>query len=154
MKPLVDQTSYIKNLFKGFAYPDYGPVPIKPANNFADAFEQSNPYPFDVSAATKLLKDNGWTVNAGGVSTCTNPGTGAGQCGAQIPSGQKASFKLEYASGTVVVAQEMQALKTDWSKAGLEVNLSEAPFDTVISDAFGGGPPAEKEHWCGGRVCL
>src|SRR2546427_1393889 len=91
LQHLVDQTSYIKNIFKGFAYPDYGPVPIKPANNFADQVEQSNPYPFDVSAATKLLKDNGWTVNAGGVSTCSNPGTGAGQCGAQIASGQKAS---------------------------------------------------------------
>ena len=152
MQHLVDQTSYIKNIFKGFAYPDYGPVPIKPANNFADQVEQSNPYPFDVSAATKLLKDNGWTVNPGGVSTCTNPGTGAGQCGAQIASGQKASFKLEYSSGTVVTAQEMQAMKTDWSKAGLEVNLSGAPFDTVISDAFGGSTVADMDNWGGGWI--
>ena len=152
MQHLVDQTSYIKNIFKGYAYPDYGPVPIKPANNFADQFEQSNPYPFDVAAATKLLKDNGWTVNPGGVSTCTNAGTGAGQCGANIATGQKASFKLEYASGAVVTAQEMQALKTDFSKAGLEINLSEAPFDTVISDAFGGSTAADMDNWGGGWI--
>src|SRR6266849_1578927 len=28
LQPLVDQDSYIKNIFTGFAYPDYGPVPI------------------------------------------------------------------------------------------------------------------------------
>ncbi len=152
MQHLVDQDSYIKNIFKGFAYPDYGPVPIKPASNFASSFEQKNPYPFDVSAAIKLLKDNGWTVNAGGVSTCSNPGSGAGQCGDGVNSGAKASFKLEYASGTLAVKQEMEALKSDFSKAGLEVNLTEAPFDTVITDAFGGSNVADMDNWGGGWI--
>jgi len=152
MQHLVDQDSYIKNIFKGFAYPDYGPVPIKPASNFASSFEQKNPYPFDVSAAIKLLKDNGWTVNAGGVSTCSNPGSGAGQCGDGVNSGAKASFKLEYASGPLAVKQEMEALKSDFSKAGLEVNLTEAPFDTVITDAFGGSNVADMDNWGGGWI--
>jgi peptide/nickel transport system substrate-binding protein len=152
MQHLIDQTGYVKNIFKGYAYPTYGPVPIKPANSFADAFEQKNPYPFDTNAAIKLLKDNGWTVNAGGVSTCTSPGTGAGHCGDGVTQGQKASFKLEYASGTLVVKQEMEALKSDFSKAGIEINLSEAPFDTVISDAFGGTTEADMDNWGGGWI--
>ena len=152
MQHLVDQDGYIKNIFKGFAYPDYGPVPIKPASNFASAFEQKNPYPFGVNAATKLLKDHGWTVNAGGVSICSSPGSGSNQCGDGVASGAKASFKLEYASGTLAVKQEMQALKSDFSKAGLEINLSEAPFDTVITDAFGGSNVADMDNWGGGWI--
>ena len=152
MQHLIDQNGYIKHIFKGYAYPDYGPVPIKPANNFADSFEQKNPYPFDAKAAVKLLKDHGWTVNPGGVSTCTRPGTGAGRCGANIAQGQKASVNLEYASGTLVLKQEMDALKSDFSRAGIEVQLSAAPFDTVITNAFPAPPSSDMENWGGGWI--
>jgi peptide/nickel transport system substrate-binding protein len=152
MQHLVDQQSWIKDILKGYAVPDYGPVPLQPANNFADTFEQSNPYPYDPTAAIKLLADNGWTVKPGGVSTCSNAGTGSGQCGAGIAAGAKASFKLEYASGLVYIVQEMAALKTAFSKAGLELNLSENPFDTVISDAFGGSTTADMDNWGGGWI--
>jgi peptide/nickel transport system substrate-binding protein len=91
-------------------------------------------------------------VNPGGVDTCSNPGSGAGQCGDGVKNGAKASFKMEYASGTLVVKQEMQAMKSDFSKAGLEVNLSEAPFDTVITDAFGGSTAADMDNWGGGWI--
>jgi peptide/nickel transport system substrate-binding protein len=152
MQHLIDQNGWIKNILKGYGTPDYGPVPIKPANSFADAFEQKNPYPYDIAAATKLLKDNGWTVNPGGVSTCSSPGTGAGQCGEGIASGAKAKFKMEYASGTVYIGQEMQAMKSDFSKAGLDVTLTEAPFDTVITDSFGGSTAADMDNWGAGWI--
>jgi peptide/nickel transport system substrate-binding protein len=152
MQHLVDQQTWIKQIFKGYAVPTYGPVPVQPPSNFASTFEKSNPYPYDPAAATKLLTDHGWTVNAGSVSTCANPGTGTGQCGAGIGAGQKASFKLEYASGSVATTQEMEALKTAFSKAGLELNLSEAPFNTVISDAFGGSTSADMNNWGGGWI--
>jgi peptide/nickel transport system substrate-binding protein len=152
MQHLVDQQGWIKDIFKGYAVPTYGPVPVLPANSFADNVEQANPYPYDKAAAAKLLTDNGWTVNAGGVSTCANPGTGAGQCGAGITAGQKADLHLEYASGTVAYTQEMEALKTAFSTAGLQLNLTEAPFDTVISDAFGGNTTADMDNWGGGWI--
>ena len=152
MQHLIDQPTMVKNIFKGYASPDYGPVPIQPENNYADAFERSNPYPYDPDAAAKLLKDNGWTVNPGGVSTCTSPGTGPGQCGEGVKAGAKASFNLQYASGQVVVDQEMQVLKTAFSKAGIEINLSSAPFDTVISTAFGGNPNWDMANWGGGWI--
>jgi peptide/nickel transport system substrate-binding protein len=152
MQHLIDQDGWIKNILKGYAYPTYGPVPIYPANNFADAKEKTNLYPFDASAASKLLSDNGWTVNAGGVSVCTKAGSGSGQCGDGVANGAKASFKLEYASGSVAVKQEMEALKSDFSKAGIDIQLSEAPFDTVISDAFGGSTSADMDNWGGGWI--
>jgi peptide/nickel transport system substrate-binding protein len=152
MQHLIDQAGWIKNILKGYATPDYGPVPLLPANNFADSVEKSNPYPFDVNAATKLLKDNGWTVNPNGVDTCTNAGSGAGQCGDGVASGAKASFQLEYASGTLYIKQEMEALKSDFTKAGIEINLSEAPFDTVIADAFGGSTTSDMDNWGGGWI--
>jgi len=152
MQHLIDQDGYIKNIFKGYAYPDYGPVPIKPANQYADAFEQKNPYPFDVNAAVTLLKNNGWTVNPGGVSVCSSPGTGAGHCGDGVAQGQKAQLKLEYASGTLVVKQEMEGLKSDFSKAGIDVALSEAPFDTVIGNAFPAASSSDMENWGGGWI--
>jgi peptide/nickel transport system substrate-binding protein len=147
MQHLVDQQTWIKKILKGNGYPDYGPVPIKPANNFADAIEQANPYPYDPVSAIKLLADNGWTVNIGGASTCSKPGIGAGKCGANIAAGAKASFKLEYVSGSVSLKQEMEALKTAFALAGLEVNLSEVPFETVIGDAFSGSTTADMSNW-------
>jgi peptide/nickel transport system substrate-binding protein len=147
MQHLVDQQTWIKQILKGNGYPDYGPVPTKPANNFTDAIEQANPYPFDPLAAIELLSANGWTVNVGGASTCSKPGVGAGHCGAGIAPGAKASFKLEYVSGSVPVKQEMEALKTGFSLAGLEVNLSEVPFETVIGDAFSGSTTADMSNW-------
>jgi peptide/nickel transport system substrate-binding protein len=147
MQHLVDQQTWINKILKGNGYPDYGPVPIKPANDFADAIEQANPYPYDPVAAVKLLADNGWTVNVGGASACSRPGVGAGKCGANIAPGAKASFKLEYVSGSVLVRQEMEALKTAFALAGLEVNLSEVPFETVIGDAFSGSTTADMSNW-------
>jgi peptide/nickel transport system substrate-binding protein len=152
MQHLVDQSTWITQIFKGYAVPTYGPVPVQPASNFVSPGERTNPYPYDPAAAVKLLTDNGWTVNAGGVSICSNPGTGPGQCGAGIANGQKASIKLEYASGLITTTQEMEALKTAFSKAGLELNLSQNPFNTVIGDAFGGTTTADMDNWGGGWI--
>ena len=158
MQDLVDQNTFIQKAFFGYGYPTYGPVPTKPSSNFVDSFEKSNPYPYDPSKAVSLLKANGWTVNAGGVSTCTSPGTGSGQCGAGIPQGAKASFNLQYASGTPALDQEMAQFKTDYAQAGIAINLSTAPFDTVIGNATpckpatGDGCSWDMEFWGGGWI--
>ena len=135
MQDLVDQNTFISKAFFGYGYPTYGPVPTKPSSNFVDSFEKSNPYPYDPSKAVALLQANGWTVNAGGVSTCTSPGTGSGQCGAGVPMGAKASFNLQYESGASQLDQEMAQFKTDFAQAGIAIDLTTAPFDTVIGNA-------------------
>lgn len=144
---MVDQQTWIDKILKGHGYPDYGPVPIQPANTFADGVEQANPYRYDPVASAKLLADNGWTVNPGGVSICGKPGAGAGRCGAGIAAGAKASFKLEYVSGSAAVKQEMETLKAAFSSAGLELNLSEVAFETVIGDAFSGSTTTDMSNW-------
>jgi peptide/nickel transport system substrate-binding protein len=136
MQMLVDQSTMINNAFSGYAYATYGPVPARPPSTFVDAAEQNNSYPFSPAAAVMLLQSHGWTVNPGGVSTCTNPGTVATQCGGGIAQGQKASFHLEYVGGNPALDKEMQQLKADFSMAGIEINLSTNPsFEAVIANA-------------------
>ena len=143
MQDLVDQNTFIRKAFFGYGYPTYGPVPIKPNSTFVDAFEKTNPYPYSPSAAISLLQANGWTVNAGGVSSCTSAGTGTGQCGVGIRMGARASFNLQYVSGTPAIDQEMAQFKTDFALAGIQVELSSAPFNTVIASTVP----------CGGTSC-
>ena len=155
MQDLVDQNTFISKAFFGYGYPTYGPVPTKPSSNFVDAFERSNPYPYDPSKAVSLLQANGWTVNAGGVSTCTSPGTGQGQCGAGVPMGAKASFNLQYESGRPSLDQEMAQLKSDFALAGIAIDLTTAPFDTIVSAATAcRGQPCnwDMEFWGTGWV--
>ncbi|MBV8527680.1 MAG: ABC transporter substrate-binding protein [Candidatus Dormibacteraeota bacterium] len=135
LQQLIDQNSDINNAMSGYGYPTYGPVPLKPGNDFLDTSQQHNLYPFNTQAAAALLRANGWTVNSGGVSTCANAGSSAGQCGGGIPAGAQASFKLEYSAGESALDKEMQTLKRDFATAGVQVELSTAPFNTVLEHA-------------------
>ncbi len=152
---LINQPQYISKIFEGYASPTYGPVPVEPANPFVDSFEKANPYPFSVSAASKLLTGHGWTVRPNGVTTCTSPGTGPSDCGAGIKSGAKLDFNLLYASGTTALAQEMQVMKSTFSQVGIVLNLSQAPFDEVISSSVPCQPAQascgwQLDNWGGG----
>ncbi len=133
MQSLIDQNSFVSGPLKGYGTTNYGPVPAKPSNPYSDAYEAKGPWPYSPSTAVKLLKAHGWTVTPNGVSTCASPGTGASQCGKGIAAGAKLSFSLQYASGTEYVTQTMQAMKSDFSQAGIQVNLSAQPFNSIIS---------------------
>jgi peptide/nickel transport system substrate-binding protein len=133
MQSLIDQESFVEGPLKGYGSTNYGPVPVKPANPYSDSYEAKGPWPYSPSTAVSLLKSHGWSVKPNGVSTCASPGTGPSECGKGITAGKQLSFSLDYISGDVVVSQEMQALKSDFSQAGIQVNLSSEPFDTVIS---------------------
>lgn len=134
MQSLVDQSSFIKGPLSGYGHTNYGPVPTKPPT-YATSYETKGPWPYDPTKATKLLSSNGWAVHPNGITTCAHPGTAKGECGNGINAGAKLSFALQYASGNVVTSEEMQALKSDFSKAGIQINLSTAPFNTVIATA-------------------
>jgi peptide/nickel transport system substrate-binding protein len=131
----VDQDTYIKHAFNGYANPTYGPVPVTPPSQFVSPYQRKNPYPFNPSKSVQLLQSHGWTVNPGGVSTCTQPGNASNQCGPGVPGGAQASFHLEYATGTPAYDIEMAQFKTDLSKAGIQINLSTNTFNTVIGNA-------------------
>ena len=133
MQSLIDEPSYLQGPLKGYGNTNYGPVPVKPSNPFSDSYETQGPWPYSPSTAVSLLKSHGWTVKPNGVSVCASPGTGATQCGKGITAGEQLSFNLVYASGNEVVSQEMQAMKSAFSLAGIQVSLSAEPFDTIIS---------------------
>lgn len=135
LQHLIDQELYIEAAIKGYGSPVHGPVPIEPENPYVTDFVKSNPYPHDPQAAAELLRGNGWAIEPDGVSTCTRPGSGSGQCGPGIEGGQKLEFNLQYASGDRPLAQELESFKSTAAGVGARINLREAPLNTVIANA-------------------
>jgi peptide/nickel transport system substrate-binding protein len=144
---LINQPQYISQIWGGYASPTYGPVPNDPPNPYLDNYVKANPYPFSVSAARQLLTSHGWKVNPNGASTCTKAGTGASDCGAGVAAGAKLSFSLLYESGSTELTSEMEAMKSTFSDVGIDLNLSEAPFDTVISSSVPCQPTQASCSW-------
>jgi len=134
MQELIDQRTFIDRAYGGYAYPTYGPVPLKPSSRFVDSFQQSNPYPYDPGMAVSLLRAHGWKVEPGGTSTCLTPGTGANLCGSGVAAGAQASFKVDYPSGQTALDAEMAQLKTDYARAGINISLHSAPLNSIFSD--------------------
>ncbi|MGH3276840.1 MAG: ABC transporter substrate-binding protein, partial [Streptosporangiaceae bacterium] len=133
MQSLVDEPAFLQGPMKGYGHLNYGPVPSQPANPYSDAYETKGPWPYSPKTAVSMLSSHGWSVKPNGTTTCTSPGSGASNCGAGIAAGTPLTFTLQYSSGLVVVNQEMQALKSSFSQAGIQINLTSAPFNTIIS---------------------
>lgn len=131
----VDQDTQIKVALKGYGVPTYGPIPTKPENPYLGPAGTKNLYPFSEADAHKLLVDNGWQVDGDGPAVCVKPGAGAGNCGEGVAAGAKAEFKLEFISGSPSVSAMIQQLQSSAGKAGIKIELSEAPYNTVIADA-------------------
>ena len=134
MQLLVDQTTIIKDVYHGEAYPSFGTVPLKPASSYQTKYELSLPFTYNPSRASALLTGHGWAVHPNGVTTCSKPGAGTGECGAGIAKGAALSFTLIYPSGneTTTVSKEIE--KSDFAKAGVVLNLDAVPLDSVFSD--------------------
>jgi peptide/nickel transport system substrate-binding protein len=132
MQSLINQQAYVQGPLRGTGSVSSGPIMI---SNFMPSYDSSMTLPYDPAKAESLLRSHGWTVTPNGTSTCTSAGTGSNQCGAGIAAGTKLSVNVEYSSGLVALDQEMQAMKSDFSAAGITVNLSQSPFNTVIADA-------------------
>jgi peptide/nickel transport system substrate-binding protein len=137
---LVDQTLYDARIYKGYAYPIYGPVPSLPKNPFTSKAELVNPYPYSVSTARKLLASHGWKVVPGGTSFCEKPGVGTSHCGAGIKKGAKLSFTLQYLSGKKSQSELMSAQKSSWEQVGIHFTMSSATAQTV----YGAAAPCPK----------
>ena len=135
LQMMVNQPLDVQKALFGYGYPTYGPVPIKPPNDLATPQEKDNPYPFNAAKSADLLKSHGWDVVPNGTTKCAKPGTAADECGAGIAKGEAMSFNLQYASGQTYITQEMEALKSNMAEDGVVLNLTEAPFDTVIANA-------------------
>ncbi len=129
-----NQPAILSDIYKGYGFPTYGPIPIKPDNPYADTFEKSNPYPYSISAAKSLLTSHGWKINTGSADTCTKPGTGSGQCGAGITKGEKLSFQLLYSNGNEDVTRMNEVIASAAEQAGIKLTLKSQPFNDVIGE--------------------
>ena len=154
---LQDQQGWIAAYLNNWAVPTSGPVPLEPANSFSSPMAKTNVYSFSVPDASKLLSSNGWKVSSGGVTTCSKPGTAAGDCGAGVAAGTKLEFNVDYESGVPSVASEMQSLQANASQVGIKIDLTTHNFNTVIAAAVTCTPTQASckwtsENWGGGWV--
>ncbi|HEY2696378.1 MAG TPA: ABC transporter substrate-binding protein [Pseudonocardiaceae bacterium] len=138
LQETLDQVTDSAVAFRGYAVPGTGPVPNQPDSQYvADAQKSNNgegAYPFNVSKAKATLTSHGWTEQ-GGVMTCTSAGTASNQCGDGVAAGTKLSMNMEYANSSASAGEIIQQWKSDASQAGIQINLSSKPFNSVITDA-------------------
>lgn len=135
MQSLINEPAYLNSFLGKAGVPDYGPVPIQPANPYASATAHTNLYPYDPAHAVSLLRSHGWHVVPNGTSTCTNPGTGSSQCGAGVAAGTKLKLSIDYVSGLPYLNDMMQSLKSAMSAAGITVSLSQGTEGQVVGAA-------------------
>ena len=82
---LVNQPLYINKIWKGYALPTYGPVPVVPPNSYASALEKSNPYPYSPSKAKSLL----WTTDGRWSPTGRTPASRPGRPRVTVAPGSR-----------------------------------------------------------------
>jgi peptide/nickel transport system substrate-binding protein len=134
MQHLINQASYISAFLQGYGNPTYGPVPLVPNSQFVSSQEKQNPYPYNPAAATTLLSDHGWKIVPNGTDVCMQPGSAANECGPGVAAGAKLAVNLEYSTGVQAADEEVAALQSSFSQAGIKITPSGGSFDTVVGD--------------------
>jgi peptide/nickel transport system substrate-binding protein len=119
----VDQSGMLKAVQKGWGYNSLGAVPVQPAGNPLSPQTKNGTATFNVSAAKALLTAHGWNTSTS-PATCTDPGTGATQCGAGITQGEKAAFTLDYPSGEQFLVTETESMSSDAAQAGIGITMT------------------------------
>ncbi|MDA8315464.1 MAG: ABC transporter substrate-binding protein [Actinomycetota bacterium] len=135
LQHLITENLYIKRAYGGYGVPDYGPIADISHSKYVSPQLRKDPYPFDPSLASKLLKSHGWVKGPGGVDVCKHPGTGSSDCGAGIPKGKKLSFKYLYATGTTAFFAAVSAFKTAAKSVGILLTLDGQSATTMFSTA-------------------
>ncbi len=133
----VDQKSIIENIDKGYGSPIHSPLPPSTPSTLAKAIP--NPYPFNFAAARTLLSAHGWSL-VNNVQTCTDPGAGAGQCGANIAQGYQLSFNVVWATGSTTLDGTLMSEIANWESLGILITHSTDTFNNVVSDCTGAKP--------------
>ena len=152
MQDLVDQPLYIKKIWKGYALPTYGPVPVVPPNPYASNWRS----PIPTRTVRPRPRRCWWTTGGRwcptGPTPASRPGTAKGDCGAGIPAGTPLKFEEQYSTGIATQTEEFTAMKASWATEGINVELCGASFDTVIGNAIAcpNGCSWQIQEWDGG----
>jgi peptide/nickel transport system substrate-binding protein len=139
----MDQPGIDKAIWRGYAVPGAGAVPTDPSNQFIPSTERENggqgPYPYDPAKATALLTSHGWK-SVGGVMTCQD----AAKCGTGITTGTQLKLTYVYSTGIAAATAMWQAIKSEESQVGIDVNLVGQSFDTIIGESAPCAPMSSK----------
>jgi peptide/nickel transport system substrate-binding protein len=139
----IDQPGISKAIWRGYATPTSGPAPTTVPNQWPATIQQENggvgPYPFSLTKAKALLTSHGWS-EVNGVMTCQVPA----KCGTGIPKGQQMKFTFLYQTGIAAATATWQAIKSDASKIGIDINLQGESFDTIIGQSAPCAPMGPK----------
>ncbi|KHK97785.1 hypothetical protein LK09_09800 [Microbacterium mangrovi] len=146
LQHLIDQPGYVKSrgVYDGAGDENYSPMGAN--SPFPTAYGDKAPYPFDMTAAKKLLTDHGWKVAASG-TTCADPGTGENQCGAGIPQGQKISFTLASANTPAYVGSRDLAFSSAAKKLGIDVKVVTKSLNYMYANYGNTWAPANTNDW-------
>jgi peptide/nickel transport system substrate-binding protein len=133
----IDQRSIIENVDKGYGAPIYSPLPPSTPLSVGDV--KDNYYPFNLAAARTLLSAHGWTFENGS-QTCTSPGTGPTNCGANIAAGYVLSFNVVSATGSATLDQTLALEIANWQALGIQIVHTTDDFNNVVNDCTGAKP--------------
>jgi peptide/nickel transport system substrate-binding protein len=132
----VNQVAMIKKIFKGYGYVQINPLPPVTPASISGGASTKNPYPYNPTKASSLLKKHGW-VKVGGVLTCKKAGTSATACGAGIKKGAKLSVSLLYGSGSPALTLQVNTEVSEWKTIGINAKVTTQPFNSVVSYCVG-----------------
>ncbi|MFJ9848324.1 peptide ABC transporter substrate-binding protein [Streptomyces sp. NPDC101150] len=138
MQHLIDQKAISRVIWHGSAAPTLGPVPA--------GLLDGAPYPYDPKRAKALLAAHGWASGRDGVLRCVRPGHGADECGAGVEGGQDLRLSLLSQSGSTETSNTMQAVKSEFGKAGIALDIRQQPLNTVLGTTV---PCTKNEPVCG-----
>jgi peptide/nickel transport system substrate-binding protein len=145
---LVDQEGVINGPLHGYGKPTIGPITSYPQTSYLSkqVVHEGDPWALNIQGAKNLLSSHGWKLEgpiSSQIFTCVRPGTGPGDCGANIPAGRQLKFTLTYASGIDWMQSAVRELASNASLAGIQLNLVEESFNDVVDTAFGGCKPSD-----------
>jgi peptide/nickel transport system substrate-binding protein len=130
MQELINQPQLIKTVFKGYAYPTYGPVPSKPVTSYASPEDLKAEYPYDPKRAVALLRSHGWKVVPTGQTICVDPL----KCGAGIKRGTAIKLTVVDPTGFPEIDNMMRAIASSMSSAGIVWTLRTVAIAAIGSD--------------------
>ena len=135
VQELIDQDSMVSSVDRGYGYPNSGPVPAQPLNQWVPEVQTVNsgegPYSFSIGNATSLLTSHGWRQDRRGVMTCETPAL----CGPGVAKGTKLSLTLDYVSGIPAVKQELAIAATDAMQAGIAINPVAQSLGAIVGES-------------------
>lgn len=130
----INQQGMINTFYHGHGVVEFSPIPSKPKTMFYDS-SLKNPAPYSPSAGKKLLESHGWVMKNG----------------VMTKGSLQYKFTLLYASGSNTLTNELELMKQDWAKEGIQVSLVKEPFNQVISNSASSDPTKwQVVDWGGG----